>query len=109
VKKLICILLITGLHLAAFSGNPETKKSVLKTIAGKITDANGESIPGAKILIKETGEMVFADFDGNFKLTFNTDKEYSIRVDNIGFEPLQVKSGVLATATNLSLTPLSGE
>lgn len=106
LKKLVYIFLIFVLHTAAFAGNADKEKISTKTVSGKITDSYGESIPGAKIIIAETGETFFADFDGNFKLSFKTDKEYSISIHTIGFHPLQLKSNRLSTFTDLSLKAL---
>ena len=78
-----------------------------KTIAGKITDASGEAIAGAKIIINETGETFFADLDGNFKLSVKTDKVYSLSINTIGYQPLEVKSNTLSSFSDLSLKELN--
>jgi carboxypeptidase-like protein len=106
LKKLIYILLFLGLQLAALSGNADKVKTTSRTIAGKITDSYGEAIAGAKVSVAETGEIVYADLDGNFKLTVKTDKEYSITVNTIGFEPLSVRSTGLGAFSDLSLKSL---
>ena len=38
------------------------------TVNGKITDANGEPIIGASVVIKGTTNGTITDFDGNFML-----------------------------------------
>jgi hypothetical protein len=106
VKKLLYIFLFLGLGSAVFGGNSDKEKRNTKVVAGKITDSYGESIPGAKIIIPETGETFFADMDGNFKLSLKTDKVYSIRVNTIGYEPLEVKSSALTAFSDLSLKSL---
>ena len=75
-------------------------------VAGKITDNRGESISGAKITIAETGETFFADMEGNYRLTVKTDKEYSITVNTLGYEPLTLKSTSLTAFSDLSLKEL---
>lgn len=111
MKNLLYIVLFFSLTTASFAGNSDKeKKSVAvtqKTIAGKITDATGESVAGAKIIINETGETFFADLDGNFKFSVKTDKVYSISVNTIGFQPLEVKSNTLSYFSSLSLTELN--
>jgi hypothetical protein len=106
VKKLLYIFLFLGLSFVALSGNSDKDKTNTKVVAGKITNAFGESIPGAKILIPETGETFFADMDGNFKLSLKTDKVYSITINTVGYEPLEVKSSYLTGFSDLSLKSL---
>ena len=106
MKKLIYIFLFLGLQIAAIGGNSDKEKTASRTVAGKITDSYGEAVAGAKVSIVETGEIVYADLDGNFKLTVKTDKEYSITVNTIGFEPLNVRSNGLGAFSDLSLKSL---
>ncbi len=111
MKNLVYIVLFLSFSAVSFAGNNDKeKKSVAvtqKTVAGKITDAAGESIAGAQITINETGETFFADLDGNFKLSVKTDKVYSISVNTIGYQPLEVKSNTLSYFSALSLTELN--
>src|SRR5690554_4147858 len=37
-----------------------------KTVAGKVSDTNGESLPGVTILIKGTSKGTISDIDGNY-------------------------------------------
>ncbi len=106
MKKLLYIFLILGLNQALVAGNSDKEKTNTKVVVGKITDTMGESIAGAKIVIPETGETFFADMDGNFKLSLKTDREYSITINSIGYELLQVKSSHLSSFTDLSLKSL---
>lgn len=76
-------------------------------MAGKITDVTGESIAGAKIIVNETGETFFADFDGNFKLSLKTDKAYTLSINTIGYKSLMVKSTNLSLFSDISLSPLN--
>jgi TonB-linked SusC/RagA family outer membrane protein len=41
---------------------------IQKTIKGKVTDAKGEPLPGATILVKGTKNATNTDFDGNFTI-----------------------------------------
>ena len=75
-------------------------------VSGKITDTYGEAVAGAKVTVAETGETFFADFEGNFKFSVKTDKEYSITVNTLGYEPLQVKSSGLSLFSDISLKSL---
>lgn len=75
-------------------------------MSGKVTDVYGESLPGAKIMIPESGETFFADLDGNFKLTIKPTDEYTLLIDNIGYLPTQVKANNLLVFPEVSLKSL---
>ena len=106
MKKLLYIFLILGLQLSVLAGNADREKAKEKVVAGKVVDAFGESVAGAKIAIPETGEVYYSDFDGNFKFSLKTDKEYSVSINTIGYQPLKLKSGELTAFSDLSLTSL---
>ena len=106
VKNCLYIFLFLALTTVSFAGNSDKEKSSAKVVSGKITDAYGESIPGAKITIPETGETFFADMDGNFKLSLKTDKVYSVTINTIGYAPLELKSTHLTAFSDLSLQTL---
>ncbi|MCL3781018.1 SusC/RagA family TonB-linked outer membrane protein [Prolixibacteraceae bacterium JC049] len=40
-----------------------------KTVSGKVTDKNGESLPGVSVIVKGTTIGITTDIDGNYKLT----------------------------------------
>lgn len=106
MKKLIYILLFLSLQTLAFSGNSDREKASSRTVSGRVTDTYGETLAGAQVIVAETGETVFADMDGNFRLTLKTDKVYSITINSIGFAPLKVKSNSLSAFSDLSLNSL---
>lgn len=48
--------------------------SVQRQVTGTVTDANGEPIIGANVLVKgESGKGVITDYDGNFAITVSSD------------------------------------
>lgn len=106
MKKFFYIILFLGSFATSFAGNADKEKTAAKVVAGKITDAYGESVPGAKVTITETGETFFADLEGNFKLTVRTDKVYSISINTLGFAPLVLTSAELTAFSDLSLKSL---
>ncbi|MDI1356047.1 MAG: carboxypeptidase-like regulatory domain-containing protein [bacterium] len=106
MNKLLYILIFLGLSLAGYSENADKETNRKKLVSGKITDSSGQSIPGAKIVLPETGEIFFADMDGNYKLSLNTDKDYSITIHTIGFEPLEIKASLLSAFKDLALKSL---
>lgn len=106
LKNFLYIMLIVFTSNLIVAGNSDKETIKSKVVSGRITDVYGESIPGAKIVIPETGETFFADLDGNFKFTLKTDKEYSVTINTLGFEPLEVKSSRLTAFSDLSLKSL---
>ncbi|KAA5823829.1 TonB-dependent receptor [Algibacter amylolyticus] len=58
------------------------------TVSGKVTDANGQSIPGATIIVKGTATGAVTDFDGVYNIQANGSS--TIVVSYIGFETLEI-------------------
>lgn len=106
MKNLIYILVFLLAALSSNAVNNEKEKPQQKIITGKVIDNNGETLAGAKITIEETGETFYADFEGNYKLTVKTDKEYSVLVNTIGYKPLVLKTTSLTTFSDFFLTAL---
>lgn len=69
-----------------------TPISVQKKISGKVTDANGQPLPGANILIKGTSNGTQTDFEGNFSLTVSNPDAVLV-VFYIGFLTQEVPVG----------------
>ena len=106
MKKFIYIVFFFALSSIAFGGNIDKEKVTAKVVSGKVIDSYGEAIAGAKVSIAETGETFFADFEGNFSFSIKTDKDYSVTINTLGYEPLQVKSSHLSAFSDLSLKAL---
>lgn len=67
IKELLLVVLFLG--LASFplrAQNPPAKV----TVQGRITDTQGEPLPGANVLVKGTRQGIAADEEGNYVLTF---------------------------------------
>ncbi|MEQ8472322.1 MAG: TonB-dependent receptor [Marinoscillum sp.] len=50
---------------------PTIEEVLPETISGRVTDENGEPLPGATILVKGTQNGTVSDVDGNFSLNVN--------------------------------------
>ena len=61
-------------------------------ITGKITNAKGEPLPGATIILKGTNTGVSADFDGNYRIALEDDA-ITLTVSFIGYETKDVEIG----------------
>lgn len=53
---------------SAIKVTPKDTSPSKRMVSGKVTDENGESIPGVKVRVKETQKTVSTDLDGNFSL-----------------------------------------
>jgi len=47
---------------------PETEEMIDRRISGKVTDDNGQAMPGVSILLKGTSEGTISDAEGNFTM-----------------------------------------
>lgn len=62
----------------------------LKQVTGVITDANGESIIGASIVIKGTSRGTTTDIDGRYVLT-DVDPDATLEVQYLGYKTEKIK------------------
>jgi iron complex outermembrane receptor protein len=62
------------------------------TITGKVTDAQGESLPGATVKVKGTSTVTTTDINGNFKITV-PDKSAVLVISFIGYNVQEVIVG----------------
>lgn len=76
-KQVMC-LLVVFICLVSMSAYAQ------ETLSGKITDENGEGLPGATIQVKGTTTGTISDFEGNFSLSVPADGVLDI--SSIGFK-----------------------
>ena len=79
-------LLILGLALAPLWAIAQN------LITGHVTDVRtGEPLIGASVIVKsEKGQGVVTDIDGNFSLKTKTEAPLTLRVEYVGYRPLDV-------------------
>lgn len=106
VKNILSIVFLVCLSFATLAGTGDKGKATSRTVAGKVTDQSGESVSGARITVKETGDVFFSDLEGNFNFTLKTDKVYSLSVETIGYQPKELRSSELSYFSELSLSEL---
>ena len=68
-------------------------------VSGKVTDADGQPLPGANIVLDGSTGAV-SDFDGNFSLSTDQQPPFSLTVSSVGFESATVE----VTSASGSLT-----
>ncbi|WP_053992671.1 TonB-dependent receptor domain-containing protein [Mangrovimonas sp. TPBH4] len=56
------------------------------TVSGKITDQNGQPLPGANIIALGSSEGTISDFDGNYSFVVNQEPPFNIQVSSVGFQ-----------------------
>lgn len=106
MKKIWIVLFIIALVNLGFAGNRDKEKSNTKLVAGKVTNQYGEAVAGAQLTIAETGEVFFADFDGNFKITCKSGQLFTLTINTIGHSPLTLKSQDLGLFSNILIQEL---
>jgi len=106
LKQIVYILFIFLLPLMTLSNNHDKAKVAEKTLAGKITTVTGEELAGVKITVKELNQSFYSDLNGQFSFSLKNDKEYSLIIEGIGFEPKSVKSSEIKLFEDISLKDL---
>lgn len=71
-----------------FSKNAEPEKGKIRTIKGRVTDENGQPVPGANIWLKGSSLGVPSDIDGNYTLTFD-DSYKVVVVSFVGYKSVE--------------------
>ncbi len=67
-----------------------------RMIQGQVLDENGDPMPGATVMIKDTSIGTFTDVNGNFSLSI-PDGSLSLIVSFTGYKPQEVSIGVNTT------------
>lgn len=83
--------------LTTLADNAQAAQQSALKVKGKVVDETGESVIGASVLVKGTGNGTVTDIDGNFELAVSA-KEVTLEVSFIGYSKTTVKAkaGVLA-------------
>ncbi len=71
-------------------------------ISGRVTDENGQGLPGASVLVKETSTGTTTDLDGNYKLT--VPENSTIYVSYVGYITQEITIDSRSTY-NFSMEP----
>ncbi|MCC9138849.1 SusC/RagA family TonB-linked outer membrane protein [Pontibacter silvestris] len=83
-------------HTAKTPAKERAKAQQEKTITGRVTDENGEGLPGVTVMLKGTTRGVPTDVDGNFSLTV-PDNEAILVFSYLGMKSQEVTVGNLST------------
>jgi len=87
------------------AGNDSTITSV--TVIGKVTDAAGNPIPGATVLVKRTKDGATTDEGGNFSL-INVKRNLILSISSIGYQTAEipVKGKTILVRLNVDINKL---
>ena len=80
MKKLLTLIAV----FASFTMWAQTQ------VSGTVTDADGQPLPGANIVLDGTTGAV-SDFDGNFSLSTDQQPPFSLTVSSVGFESATIE------------------
>ena len=76
------------------------------TVKGKVSDNNGQPLPGANIIVVGTTTGTISDYDGNYTLTVNQDPPFTIQISSVGFET--VNQDVTTNPQTIDVTLIEG-
>jgi len=97
IIMMITALVISSIVLMAAAMPPAGGEIELETseLYGTVLDAElEEGIPGAEVVLKETGETTTTDEYGTFSFTEIEEGTYTVTVDAEGFEPAELEVDV---------------
>ena len=67
MKRYIAIIALFIVHCSMFISAAQAQREL--TITGRVTDASGEGIIGASVIVKDSkGLGTITDFDGNYSI-----------------------------------------
>ena len=61
LKALYTLLFISIFAISVANAGNDNKASKTRNVSGKVVDASGESLAGAKLVVAETGTTIYAD------------------------------------------------
>ena len=103
MRKLFCFIMFIGLPVISQANTFQTNGSLIK---GKVTDPDGNALPGTGITIENTFLGVHSDADGNYSFSGLKDGIYTLRFSFIGYET-QVQEVRLKGEAVLNVTLLT--
>mgnify|MGYP001214904312 CR=1 FL=1 len=80
---------------------PATYESIDRTVAGRVTDENGDGLPGVNILIKGTQQGTVSDADGSYRISIPDRGEVTLVFSFVGYVP---QEAVVGNRSNVDVT-----
>lgn len=89
----LLVAVLVFIASATFAAEKNKSKEIVSTanamtsISGTITDdLTGESLAGVKVVLKETNQVAYTDFDGMFAFEGVLQGEYTVTADFISYD-----------------------
>lgn len=92
MKTFFAFLFLLSLSSAIYAGPGKSS-----SLSGTVVDVYGEPVVGAKVVLKESNEIVYTDFDGKFVFTGH-DGSTTLQISMVSFE--QQTTSVLVKRNN---------
>lgn len=73
---------LVAVLLATIFTNAQSSQKV----SGRITDETGTAVVGASVIVDNSGKGVTTDVEGNFFVTLEKNRKYTIQITSVGFE-----------------------
>lgn len=84
MRKLLFVFALLSISLTGISGNENDMPFILK---GKVIEQEtNEPLTGVAVLINETGDVVYTDFDGNFTYTTPKNGAYHLTFSYVSYD-----------------------
>lgn len=95
---LLTIAAILGSAPSVLAKTANTPVAVQNTLTGRVSDASGASLPGARVVIRELGFSTSTDRQGRYILPSLPAGQYNVEVDYLGYPTMRrqvtVETGV---------------
>jgi hypothetical protein len=86
MKTLLLAFALLNIVVNSNATDIKSKNSTATCISGKVLDINtGETLAGVKIEIAGTNNVVYTDFDGNFKINISTSENIELKASYISY------------------------
>ncbi|HQQ94358.1 MAG TPA: carboxypeptidase-like regulatory domain-containing protein [Bacteroidia bacterium] len=105
MKVILIALSFILISLNGLALNGDKNQLGSRQVSGVVMAPNGESIPGARIKVKENGTEYFSDFSGKFRIPGSAENLHLV-VESLGYQPLEISLSDLENSTELSLKSL---
>lgn len=86
------MLMIFGVLFAENDGSAGEEAVRLVSLSGQVTDSNsGEALVGVKVVVEETKDIVYTDFDGSFSFENLIPGSYQLTAAFISYEKSDIQ------------------
>lgn len=101
--RVLVLILLLHCHFSNVLAASSSRQVAPTTVSGKVTDENGDGLPGASVIVKGTKVGITTDTDGNFQLDLPDQAEILV-ISFIGYETKEINIQN-RSVINISLTP----